>query len=232
MESGSVPEHIAIIMDGNGRWAKSRNLPRAMGHKAGVKVLKQTIKDVYSIGVKYLSVYVFSSENWKRPKEEVDFLMTLLDSLIVKEVKELHSHNVKVLFWGNVHALPQSLQEKINWAETFTKDNTRLQLNLLVNYGARQELVQAVNKFIALKSDKPITEEDIASNLYSHHTPDPDLIIRTGGDFRISNFLLWQAAYSEFWVSPLCWPDFNKDLLLTAIADYNKRDRRFGGLNG
>ena len=226
----NIPSHIAIIMDGNGRWAKSRLLPRTVGHQAGVKALKRTIKIAYEIGVKHLSAYVFSTENWKRPKKEVDFLMTILDTIIEKEVKELHEYGVKVNFCGETAELNNKLQKKIAWAEEFTKNNNKLQLNLMVNYGARREIVTAVNKLIQEGSPE-ISEEDICRNLYAKESPDPELIIRTGGDRRLSNFMLWQGAYSEIWVTKQYWPNFSRKILMKAIEDYSKRDRRFGGLN-
>jgi undecaprenyl diphosphate synthase len=225
-----LPTHVAIIMDGNGRWAQEKGLPRTLGHKEGVKTLKKTIENAYALGIKYLSMYVFSSENWRRPKEEVDFLMKMLESLIKKEVSALHKNGVKVRFIGNMSGLSSTLQEKIVWAENLTKENQKLQLNLLVNYGARQEIIHAVNALMKTGAIS-ISEADIDSHLYTFDSPDPDLIIRTGGDLRLSNFLLWQAAYSEIWVTPACWPDFNKALFEDALADYASRDRRFGGLN-
>jgi len=233
MNKLSIPQHVAIIMDGNGRWSEKRGLPRSFGHKAGVKALKKTIKDVYVLGIKHLSVYVFSNENWKRPKEEVAFLMGILEKLIVKEVQELHKNEVKVRFLGEVSTLSQKLQEKIAWAEQLTAQNSKLQLNLLVNYGGRQDIIQAVNriakeKIIPLET---IDEKILSQFLYTAGCPDPELIIRTGGEYRLSNFLLWQAAYSELWVTPAFWPDFNKELLLEALNWYSQVDRRFGGLN-
>jgi undecaprenyl diphosphate synthase len=224
------PEHVAIIMDGNGRWAQEKGLPRTLGHKAGVKVLKKTVENAYALGIKYLSMYVFSSENWRRPKEEVDFLMKMLETLIIKEVKALHKKGVKVRFLGNTAGLSSYLQEKIIWAENLTQNNLNLQLNLLVNYGARQEIIHAVNALIE-NGAISISEADMSGHLYTHDSPDPDLIIRTGGETRLSNFLLWQAAYSEIWVTSVCWPDFNKKLLEQALVDFATRDRRFGGLH-
>ncbi|OGI05764.1 MAG: di-trans,poly-cis-decaprenylcistransferase [Candidatus Margulisbacteria bacterium GWF2_35_9] len=225
-----IPSHIAIIMDGNGRWAKKRMLPRTIGHNAGVKALKRTIKIAYEIGVKHLSVYVFSTENWKRPKPEVDFLMSILNNIIEKEVKELNDYGVKVKFCGEISELSPSLQDKINWAEEFTKKNNKLHLNLLVNYGSRKEIVSAVQQLIK-EGCQNITEEEISSHLYTKESPDPELIIRTGGDNRLSNFMLWQGAYSEIWVTKQYWPDFNRKILMKAIEDFSGRDRRFGGLN-
>ena len=225
-----LPTHVAIIMDGNGRWAQQRGLPRTLGHKEGVRVLKHTIENAYQAGIAYLSFYVFSAENWRRPKEEVEFLMKMLASLIKKEVTALHKNSVKVRFVGDLTALSVSLQEKIIWAETLTKNNTKLHLNLLVNYGGRQEIVHAVNVLIK-GGAKSVSESDIAKHLYTHDSPDPDLIIRTGGDVRLSNFLLWQAAYSELWITPICWPDFNKGLFEEALRYFSSKDRRFGGLN-
>lgn len=225
-----LPQHVAFIMDGNGRWAKEKGLPRTYGHKEGVKALKKTIENAYALGLKYVSMYVFSSENWRRPKDEVAFLMKMLESLIKKEVTALHKNKVKVRFLGDLTALSPALQDKIKWAETLTQNNTHLQLNLLVNYGGRQEILHAVNALID-QGAISVSEADISRNLYSFDSPDPDLIIRTGGDTRLSNFLLWQAAYAELWVTPVCWPDFDRTLLEQALADFAARDRRFGGLN-
>ena len=225
-----LPQHVAIIMDGNGRWAQEKGLPRTYGHKEGVKALKKTVENAYALGLKYLSMYVFSAENWRRPKDEVDFLMKMLESLIKKEVTALHKNKVKVRFLGDLSALSPALQEKIKWAETLTQSNPNLQLNLLVNYGGRQEIIHAVNTLID-QGAISVSETDISSHLYSSESPDPDLIIRTGGDTRLSNFLLWQAAYAELWVTPVCWPDFDRSLLEHALADFAARDRRFGGLN-
>ncbi len=225
-----LPQHVAIIMDGNGRWAQEKGLPRTYGHKEGVKALKKTVENAYALGLKYLSMYVFSAENWRRPKDEVDFLMKMLESLIKKEVTALHKNKVKVRFLGDLSALSPALQEKIKWAETLTQSNPNLQLNLLVNYGGRQEIIHAVNTLID-QGAISVSETDISSHLYSFDSPDPDLIIRTGGDTRLSNFLLWQAAYAELWVTPVCWPDFDRSLLEHALADFAARDRRFGGLN-
>ena len=225
-----IPSHIAIIMDGNGRWAKKRMMPRTVGHQAGVKALKKTIKIAYEIGVKHLSAYVFSTENWKRPKAEVDFLMSILNNIIEKEVKELHEYGVKVKFCGETSELGERLQKKISWAEEFTKNNSKLTLNLLVNYGSRREILTSVQQLIK-EGKKDISEEDISARLYTKDSPEPELIIRTGGDRRLSNFMLWQAAYSEIWVTKQYWPDFNRKLLMKAIEDYSAKDRRFGGLN-
>lgn len=230
MSDAPIPKHVAIIMDGNGRWAEQKGLPRTLGHKQGVQVLKQTIKDVYSLGIQVLSVYVFSTENWKRPKAEVSFLMKTLNSLIVKEVTELHQKGVQVHFPGDMEGLTPALQKKIAWAESLTRENTSLRLNLMVNYGGRQEILHAFSQMMA-HGETSLTEEKFSHYLYTRDCPDPDLVIRTGGDLRLSNFMLWQSAYSEFWVTPSCWPDFNKQLLLEAIEAFNGRERRYGGLH-
>ncbi len=229
MKELTIPNHVAIIMDGNGRWAKKKGLPRTLGHKEGIKALKRTIKDAYALGIKYLTAYVFSTENWKRPKEEVEFLMAILDKLIVKEVNELHLRGVKVKFLGELNDLSDALKKKIIWAEELTNSNTKMQLNLLVNYGSRQEIAGAIKKLI--NNNEEITESNISNNLYTSGIPDPELIIRTGGENRLSNFLLWQAAYSEIWITPEYWPEFNKQLLMAAIEHFSTIDRRFGGLN-
>ncbi len=224
-----TPQHVAIVMDGNGRWAKKRLLPRNLGHKQGVEALRETVKGCIEFGVRYLSVYVFSTENWKRPEGEVQFLMDLLKSLIKIEIKKLHEQSVKVRFLGDLSALETSLQEGFSWAETLTAHNTALQLNLMINYGARDELVHAFQTLQAKGS--AVTEASLSEALYTSGIPDPDIVIRTGGDFRLSNFLLWQSAYSEFFFLDTLWPDFNKEVLAQVLSDFKKRERRFGGLN-
>ncbi|GAA0734960.1 isoprenyl transferase [Clostridium oceanicum] len=232
---GNIPSHIAIIMDGNGRWAKERNLPRYMGHKAGVETIREIVKECSKLGVKYLTLYAFSTENWKRPKDEVSALMKLLVQYLRKEVKELYENNVIVNTIGDIERLPDLCVKELQSAYDKTKDNTGLTLNLALNYGGRDEIITAVkNIYKDIKEGKLKEEEinnDTMSNyLYTKGIEDPDLIIRPSGEQRLSNFLLWQCAYSEFWYSHIKWPDFRKEHLHKAIYDYQNRDRRFGAV--
>jgi undecaprenyl diphosphate synthase len=223
-----VPEHIAIIMDGNGRWAKERGLPRTAGHKEGGEALKRTIRACRELGVRYLSVYAFSTENWKRPEEEVSFLQSLLHQALLSEVKKLAKQGIRLRFLGDLTAFSEDLRKKIQEAEDLTAVNTEYQLNIMLNYGSRDEIICAVNK--AITSGKEVNEADFSNLLYTTGIPDPELIIRTSGEKRLSNFLLWQSAYSELWFTDTYWPDFNKEVLQQAIAEYALRCRRFGGL--
>ena len=220
-----VPTHIAIIMDGNGRWAKSRFLPRTAGHKAGVEAIREVIKESQRLGVKHLTLYAFSTENWKRPKLEVDTLMTLLATYLSKEIKELHANNVKVTTIGDISKLPKNCIEQLNNAFELTKDNTGVNLNLALNYGSRDDIKNAKINI------EEINENTIKNYLDTKSIPDPDLIIRTSGEQRLSNFLMWEAAYSEFYFTDIHWPDFNRIELQKAIYVYQNRDRRFGGLS-
>ena len=222
-------KHIAIIMDGNRRWAKSHNLPTAMGHKKGVDALKNTLRACDDFGIKYLTVYAFSTENWNRKQDEVDFLMDLFCQTLKNETKEMHKNNVIIDFIGNLAQLPDKLQEILNESRELTKNNTGVKLQIAFNYGARDELVHAVKSIIdkGIKSED-ITEDLISSELYTASTPNPDLLIRTGGEMRISNYLLWQIAYSEFYVTKSFWPEFDKNTLAEAIEEFNNRQRRFG----
>jgi undecaprenyl diphosphate synthase len=230
-----IPKHIAIIMDGNGRWAKKRNLPRTLGHAAGVEALRDIVKASSQIGVKVLTLYAFSTENWKRPKNEVNALMNLLVEYLKKEVDELHQENVKIITIGDITKLQLKCQNELNKACEKTKNNSGLILNLALNYGGRSEIVEMVKtisegvKIGKIELDE-IDENMVSNNLYTKGLPDPDLIIRPSGELRISNFLLWQCAYSEFWFSDIYWPDFKKNNLYKAIIDYQGRDRRFGGI--
>lgn len=230
-----IPAHIAIIMDGNGRWAQRQGLIRTFGHRAGVESLRDIVKTASQIGVKVLTAYAFSTENWKRPDEEVNFLMSLFSEYLDNEIDELDQNQVQIRFIGKIDELAVALQHKIENAQTRTKKNSGLILNLAVNYGGRAEITRAV-QIIADKVQsgelKPqnITDNTIQSYLYTQHLPDPDLLIRPSGDLRISNFLLWQSAYSEFWFTDINWPDFKPEHLVQAINDYQKRDRRFGGV--
>lgn len=222
-------EHIAIIMDGNRRWAKEKNLPSAMGHKKGVDALKTTLRACKDFGIKYLTVYAFSTENWKRKKEEVDFLMELLAITLTNELAEMHLEGVVISFIGDISKLSDKLQKILANSVETTKNNTGVHLQIAFNYGARDEIVNAVKSIVA-KGIKPedITEEMISENLYTKNIPDPDLLIRTGGEKRISNYLLWQIAYSEILVTDEYWPEFGRDSLARAVEEFKNRQRRFG----
>lgn len=223
-------KHIAIIMDGNGRWAKKRHLPRLLGHRAGVKAVERTVRAAADFGIPYLSLYAFSTENWKRPKTEVKGLMSLFRYYINKKVQELVKEDVRLRFAGRIKELPKDIQEIIHEAENETEKGQRLQLIVCLNYGGRQEIVDAVQKLLKDGYKGEVTEETIRSHLYLPDLPDPDLIIRTSGEYRLSNFWLWEGSYSEFYFSSLLWPDFNKEALQEAILSYEKRDRRYGGI--
>lgn len=235
IDYNNLPTHIGIIMDGNGRWAKKRGLPRSAGHSAGADTLKKIVTECNNMGIKYITVYAFSTENWKRPKEEVDYLMNLLLSYLRDAEKTLAGENVVIRAIGSRKELSEEIQEQIVKTEEFTKNNTGIIMNIAVNYGSREEITTAVKKIAQkaaegeIKSDD-ITSEMISDNLYTKNQPDPDLIIRTSGEERISNFLLWQLAYSELWFTNKLWPDFNKSDLLEAIYDFQNRGRRFGGV--
>ena len=222
-------KHIAIIMDGNRRWAKEKKLPTMVGHKKGVEALKKTVIACEKFGVKYLTVYAFSTENWNRTQEEVDFLMNLLAQTIAGELLELHKNNVVLNFIGDLEALNQDLQKTLKNAHEKTKNNTGVNLQVAINYGGRDEIKNAIKKIVASGiSEEEITEELISKNLYKGEIPDPDLVIRTGNEKRISNFLLWQIAYSELYVTDIFWPDFDENELKKAIEEFNLRTRRFG----
>ncbi|MFA9398410.1 MAG: isoprenyl transferase [Clostridiaceae bacterium] len=235
LDPNNIPKHIGIIMDGNGRWAKKRNLPRSMGHKAGVETIREIVKECNSLGISYLTLYAFSTENWKRPKDEVNALMNLLVEYLKKEFEELNSNNVVINSIGNISMLPLICQNELTNAYNITKTNTGLTLNLALNYGGREEITNALKEITndIIKNNiscEDINEDLIASHLYTKNMPDPELIIRPSGEKRLSNFLIWQSAYSEFWYSDIFWPDFDKKYLHKAILDYQKRDRRFGGI--
>ncbi len=236
IETERIPRHVAIIMDGNGRWAQRKGMLRTFGHRAGVESLRDIVVTASQLGVKVLTTYAFSTENWKRPNEEVEFLMSLFSEYLDREIDELHHNQVQIRFIGKIDELAVALQHKVENAQTRTLHNTGLILNLAVNYGGRAEIARAV-QIIAAKVQKgelkteDITEDTIQSHLYTGELPDPDLLIRPSGDLRISNFLLWQSAYAEFWFTDINWPDFRASHLVQAIADYQKRDRRFGGVN-
>lgn len=222
-------QHIAIIMDGNRRWAKEKFLPSAMGHQKGVDSLRSTMRLFDAYGIKYLTVYAFSTENWNRKKEEVEFLMGLLTKTLLNELDDMHKENVKITFLGNISQLNKNLIEIVNNAQEKTKNNTGVNLNIAFNYGSRDEITNAV-KEILKKGINPenITEQTISDHLYTKNIPDPDLLIRTGGEKRISNYLLWQLAYSELYVTDAYWPEFNDKELTKAIIEFENRNRRFG----
>mgnify|MGYP002870025752 CR=1 FL=1 len=219
--------HIAVIMDGNRRWAKERNLPSAIGHKKGVDALKKTMRACDDFGIKYLTVYAFSTENWNRKPEEVKFLMDLLGQTLKNELKEMHENNVVISFIGDTTKLSKNLQEILDNAVETTKNNTGVNLQIAFNYGSRAEIVKAVQDIVK-SGEKNITEELISKNLYTGNIPDPDLLIRTGGEMRVSNYLLWQIAYSEFIVVPEFWPEFDKEKLAECILEFARRNRRWG----
>jgi undecaprenyl diphosphate synthase len=229
----ALPSHIAIVMDGNGRWAKKRFMPRIVGHRNGAESLRTTIKTCADLGVQFLSVYVFSTENWKRPEDEVSFLMGFIREMLIQETPKLHEQNIKIRVLGDIAELSPELQAQIQESEGITAANTRLQFNLLINYGSRREIVQAIQKIAqdaAAGTLSMIDDQAVSDRLYSSGIPDPDIMIRTGGDSRISNFLLWQCAYSELFFLDILWPDFDRAQLLDVIIQFQKRDRRFGGI--
>lgn len=235
--SKPIPKHVAIIMDGNGRWAKQRNMPRTAGHRQGVEVLRDIIETSSELGIKYLTLYAFSTENWKRPESEVRYLMSLMVEFLQREVPELHSNNVRIVMLGQMEGLPDNARDEICNAMKTTNENTGLQVNIAINYGSRAEIIQAVQmvaKDVALGRIEldDIDEDLFAGYLYTVGIPDPDLIIRTSGEYRLSNFLMYQSAYSEliFTDKNLLWPDFTGDRYLDAIAEYQNRIRRFGGI--
>jgi len=222
-------KHLAIIMDGNRRWAKKHNLPSAFGHKKGVTALKNIVRYCDKFGIEYLTVYAFSTENWHRKREEVDFLMGLIKSTLDNELSELYEENVVIKFIGDISKLSISLQETMENSVEKTKNNTGVKLNIAINYGGRAEIVNAVKNIVRRGiTEEDITEELITNELYTGNIPMPDLLVRTGGEMRISNYLLWQIAYSEFYVTDKYWPEFDEEELFKAISEYNSRQRRFG----
>ena len=235
IDKQKVPEHVAIIMDGNGRWATKKGMPRSYGHKRGVSVLKEILKVSKKLGCKVLTVYAFSTENWTRPTKEVNFLINLFSEVLKNEIDEIHEESTKIKFIGDLSPFPETLKKIIFNSESLTKHNNKFLLNVCVNYGGRQEIVK-VAKELALKSSsgeiKPseVNEELFNSELLTRGIKDPELLIRTSGEKRISNFLLWQLAYSEIYISDVLWPDFNEFEFLKAIIDYQSRNRRFGGI--
>jgi undecaprenyl diphosphate synthase len=228
-----IPRHIGIIMDGNGRWAKQRGLPRTAGHRAGTIAIREIVRVCGDLGITYLTTYVFSAENWGRPSTEVSMLMDLLVEMTRKEIRSLHSNNVRLLTIGDISKLPPKTRQALINGIEHTKDNTGLTLILAISYGGRSEIVNAAKQFARAALDNPLMidsldEKEFSNYMYTKDIPDPELIIRTGGDVRISNFLLWQAAYAELFITDVLWPDFDKQCLITAIEDFSKRDRRFG----
>jgi undecaprenyl diphosphate synthase len=225
----SVPTHVAIIMDGNGRWAKARGLTRLEGHKAGTENLRSIIRACVEFGVQYLTVYAFSTENWSRPADEVHGLMLLLESVVENELAELHKEGVQIRHIGRIEALPKGLGQKVKRAIEITKDNQRLILNIAWNYGGRDEIIYAVQHIVAEGiQPEDVTEKLIGEHLFTSACPDPDLIIRTSGEYRISNFMIWQAAYAEWYFTPVLWPDFSKEEFRNSILEFGRRERRFG----
>lgn len=235
IDKEKLPQHIAIIMDGNGRWAERRKLKRVDGHRAGIKAVREVVEAAAKLGIKILTLYAFSVENWKRPPEEVNTLMRLLRKYIKKETPTLVKNNIKLGTLGRIEGLPREVQRDLRWALDATSHCTGLLFNIALNYGGRTELVDTFRKiWQQLQKGKETTptidEELIANNLYTAGQPDPDLLIRTSGEMRLSNFLLWQIAYSELWVTETLWPDFSRNKLYEAIISYQRRERRFGGI--
>ena len=231
----NIPAHIAIIMDGNGRWAKAQGKPRTFGHQAGAETLKTIVKAADRLGVKVISAYAFSTENWKRPVTEVSFIMKLLSRYLSSEIDEFNKNNVQVRFMGIRDGLPEEVKDKMRYAEEVTRANTGIVLNLAINYGGQAELLRAAKQIAAAVAAGSVKLDEIdaqllEANLYTKGLPLPDLLIRPGGDFRISNFMLWQIAYAEIWMTDCYWPDFSEAMLWQAIKDYQGRERRYGGL--
>jgi len=232
-QAGEIPVHIAIIMDGNGRWAKRRALPRVAGHRRGVETVKDIVKACAQVGVKYLTLYTFSTENWKRPKDEVSTLMRLLLRSLKREAKELHENDIRMQTIGDIKSLPEAVQNELCETIKKTAGNKKMTLNLALSYSGRWELIKAVKEIAALASEGKISENEIneanfSKFLTTKDIPDPDLLIRTSGEFRVSNFLLWQIAYTEFFITDVYWPDFDRKHLYEAIKDFQHRERRFG----
>ncbi len=231
----AIPRHIAIIMDGNGRWAKERGLPRTEGHRKGAESVRAMTEGCRELGVEFLTLYAFSSENWKRPKREVDALMKLLELYLKQEVKVMMKNNIRLQAIGRLHDLPESCQRALHQAIEATANNTSLTLILALSYGGREEIIDGVKSLIESVEkghlDKAMIDNEVFSkHLYTRYYPDPDLLIRTSGELRLSNFLLWQLSYTEFYVTDLLWPDFGKNQLRDAIREYGRRQRRFGGV--
>ena len=235
VEALRVPKHVAVIMDGNGRWAQARGLPRVEGHRKGANTVRRISEACRELGVSYLTLYCFSNENWKRPKEELSFLMSLLKTYLIQERPTLIKNDIRLTIIGRREGIPDEVQIEMDRSLEASKNGKALTLCLAINYGSRQEIVDAVRDIVinvqnGVLNPSVIDESSIASHLYTAGMPDPDLLIRTSGEMRISNFLLWQISYSELWITDKPWPEFDKEDLVHAIEDYNKRDRRFGGL--
>ena len=224
-----APRHIAIIMDGNGRWAKQRGLPRLAGHRAGVENIRRILTECVEQGIRYLTIYAFSTENWSRPSAEVEGLMRIFSEFLDRETRNLYEQGVQLRHLGSMEGVSPLLQRKTQAALDLTRDNDRITLCVAFNYGGRADIVAAVRALVA--EGGVIDEQAISTHLSTRGLPDPDLIVRTSGEWRLSNFLIWQAAYSEYWVTPAYWPDFTPDFLRQAIQDYGQRERRFGGLS-
>lgn len=238
LDPARLPKHIAIIMDGNGRWARRRHLPRIAGHRAGVAAVRSTVETAARIHIPAVTLYAFSEENWKkRPESEVSFLMSLLGRYLKAEVPTLNRNNIRLEYIGRPQELPDNVQGRMTWARDATARNTGMVLTLALNYSARTELVDAFRSMVRSASQNGgiehlhIDEDEVSKHLYTRHLPDPDLVVRTSGEMRLSNFLLWQLAYAEIYVTPTLWPDFRGVHLLEGILEYQKRDRRYGGLN-
>ncbi|MFN2101474.1 isoprenyl transferase [Finegoldia dalianensis] len=228
LDQDRLPKHIAIIMDGNGRWATKRNKPRVFGHNEGMKRVVDVVENSLNIGIKYLSLYAFSTENWKRPQKEIDFLMQILIKYIDDQLNKLVTQGVKINILGDISVLPEKVIQKIEYALDSTKDNDKLILNIAINYGSRQEILRAVNT--AIVDGEILTDDEFSKLLYTRNQPDVDLLIRPGGEKRLSNFLLYQMSYAELYFSDIYWPDFKLESLIDAIYWYQNRNRRFGGL--
>ncbi|MEO1133134.1 MAG: isoprenyl transferase [Cyanobacteria bacterium J06639_1] len=236
LDRDRLPHHVAVIMDGNGRWARRQGLPRMAGHRQGAKTLKHLLRCCKDWGISALTCYAFSSENWARPAEEVTFLMVLFEQLLRREIDEMNREGVRLSFAGNRAPLPRSLQKQIRQAETLTARNQSIRFTIAINYGSRSELIRACRRLVEQSCDgliapRDIDEEAIARQLYTAGIPDPDLLIRTSGEMRLSNFLLWQMAYTELYFSDALWPEFDRDAFTRALLEYQKRDRRYGQLS-
>jgi len=233
-DKNKIPQHLAIIMDGNGRWAERRGLPRSAGHREGAKTVRKIITSCLDLNIPILTIFAFSTENWKRPKREINYLIKLFTRVLGREKANLVKNNIQINFIGRLNYLPNSLTEKMKELHECTKSNDKLILNIAINYSGRTEIVDAL-KSILLKIDKKtlsieeINENTIKDNLYTYNLPDPDLLIRTAGEMRVSNFMLWQIAYTELWVTPVFWPDFDENNLVEAIRNYQRRVRKYGG---
>lgn len=234
IDKNKLPRHLAMIMDGNGRWASKKGLPRSVGHKEGAEAVKRIIANCLDINIPILTLFAFSTENWKRPKNEIMYLLKLFERVLSKEKANLIKNNIKINFIGRLNDLPNSLNKKMSELHESTKKNNKLILNIAINYGGRAEIVDALKSIMRKIDEKKlnieeINEDTIGDNLYTHNLPDPDLLIRTASEMRISNFMIWQIAYTELWVTPVLWPDFDKNNLMEAIINFQKRVRKYGG---